>query len=89
MKLQPTPSTFAQRTLASMRRLVVVASICMAPFGWAQTDEALPAEPAPDKEPIAKQCEWACERWTKVCNVDPRGVYKCRRTCAKFGEVCE
>ena len=89
MKLKPTPSTFAQRMLTSMRRLVVVASVCMAPFVWAQTDEALPTEPAPEKETSAKQCEWACERWTKLCNVDPRGVYKCRRTCAKFGEVCE
>jgi len=37
----------------------------------------------------AKQCTWACLKWTKLCNVDPRGQYKCRRTCANFGEVCE
>ena len=36
-----------------------------------------------------KQCTWACLKWTKLCNVDPRGQYKCRRTCANFGEVCE
>ena len=36
-----------------------------------------------------KNCSWACLRWGKHCNVDPRGVYKCRRTCEKFGEQCE
>lgn len=37
----------------------------------------------------SKQCSWSCLKWSKLCNVDPRGVYKCRRTCANFGEVCE
>ena len=36
-----------------------------------------------------KNCTWACLRWGKMCNVDPRGVYKCRKTCEKFGEQCE
>jgi len=36
-----------------------------------------------------KQCTWACLKWTNLCNVDPRGVYKCRRSCANFGEICE
>ncbi len=35
------------------------------------------------------KCVHGCQRWGKVCNVDPRGVYKCRRTCEKFGEICE
>lgn len=40
----------------------------------------------PKKEPV---CVHGCQRWGKLCNVDPRGVYKCRRTCEKFGEICE
>jgi hypothetical protein len=34
-------------------------------------------------------CTWGCLRWGKFCNVDPRGVYKCRRTCERFGQQCE
>lgn len=49
--------------------------------------EALPGNAAPaDQEP---KCVHGCQRWGKVCNVDPRGVYKCRRRCEKFGEICE
>ncbi len=36
-----------------------------------------------------KHCEWACLRWEKQCNVDPRGVYKCMRVCGQFGQQCE
>ena len=35
------------------------------------------------------KCSHGCLRWGKFCNVDPRGVYKCRRRCEKFGEICE
>ena len=35
------------------------------------------------------KCMHGCLRWGKFCNVDPRGVYKCRRRCEKFGEICE
>ncbi|MEQ8662413.1 MAG: hypothetical protein RLW62_16480 [Gammaproteobacteria bacterium] len=35
------------------------------------------------------RCVHGCLRWGKVCNVDPRGVYKCQRRCEKFGEICE
>lgn len=35
------------------------------------------------------QCVQGCQRWGEACNVDPRGVYRCRRVCEKFGEVCE
>ncbi|MFT4560868.1 MAG: hypothetical protein ACI9BW_000605 [Gammaproteobacteria bacterium] len=42
-----------------------------------------------DTADATKQCTWACLKWSKMCNVDPRGVYKCRRTCANFGEICE
>ena len=33
-------------------------------------------------------CSWECLKWGKVCNIDPRGVYKCRRVCENFGERC-
>ena len=90
MKLMPTSPRRAQRILATARRLVAIACVCMGPaLLSAETNEPLPVEPEPANEPTGKQCEWACERWTKMCNVDPRGVYKCRRTCAKFGEICE
>ncbi len=36
-----------------------------------------------------KQCYNGCQRWGQLCNVDPRGVYKCQRRCEKFGEICE
>lgn len=35
------------------------------------------------------RCVHGCQRWGKVCNTDPRGVYKCRRICERFGEICE
>ena len=35
------------------------------------------------------KCFHGCLRWSKFCNVDPRGVYKCRRRCEKFGEIFE
>lgn len=37
----------------------------------------------------ARECTWGCLRWGRMCNVDPRGVYRCRRTCERFGEICE
>lgn len=82
-------SGLAHPVLAATRRLVVIACVCMAPLVSAQPDDPLPVETEPAQETTGKQCEWACERWTKMCNVDPRGVYKCRRTCARFGEICE
>ena len=46
---------------------------------------------APTPFPVeqAKQCYNGCQRWGQMCNVDPRGVYKCQRRCEKFGEICE
>ncbi len=44
--------------------------------------------PNPGAEP-GGQCVWACKRWEKRCNLDPRGEYDCRRQCADFGEICE
>ncbi len=89
MKLKPTSFIFAGQKSIRVRRLIAVACLCVTTFASAQADEPPPAEPEADRETAGKQCEWACERWTKMCNVDPRGVYKCRRTCAKFGEICE
>lgn len=89
MKLNPTSPMFAQRAGVRVRHLIAVACLYTATVVSVQADEPLPTDSAPDKETTGKQCEWACERWTKMCNVDPRGVYKCRRTCAKFGEICE
>lgn len=63
-----------------------------APCQAADPAQEAPAAPparetaAPAKEPV---CVHGCERWGKFCNVDPRGVYKCRRRCEKFGEICE
>ena len=34
-------------------------------------------------------CVHRCLLWSRSCNVDPRGRYKCPRRCEKFGEICE
>ena len=49
-------------------------------------DANVPAAAPPDKP---KQCYNGCQSWGQMCNVDPRGVYKCQRRCEKFGEICE
>jgi hypothetical protein len=47
------------------------------------------ATPAPLATPDGgTDCEWGCLRWSKQCNVDPRGVYRCQRMCTQMGEVC-
>ena len=46
-----------------------------------------PADAPPADPP--KQCYSGCQSWGQMCNVDPRGVYKCQRRCEKFGEICE
>jgi hypothetical protein len=59
------------------------------------TIEGIPAtvtEPgavAPAEDAQGKECTWGCLRWDNLCNVDPRGNYKCRRSCSQFGKVCE
>lgn len=91
MKLQASSPNLAQRAAVRLRHLVVLVLACLCTVACvsAQVDESQKTAPRPTGETTGKQCEWACERWTKMCNVDPRGVYKCQRTCAKFGEVCE
>ena len=72
--------------------VVLFATLLMATPAVAADNDADNRTPAPsptagqDAEP---KCVHGCQRWGKVCNVDPRGVYKCRRTCEKFGEICE
>ncbi|MDP6182669.1 MAG: hypothetical protein QF609_02520 [Gammaproteobacteria bacterium] len=90
---QPIPKIPAQRgrLRGPLALGLAVAFSCAAPLNAADR----PSVPSPDDEATntagdaAKQCTWACLKWTKLCNVDPRGVYKCRRACADFGEVCE
>ena len=53
--------------------------------------EAAARVAAPAAAPVdkPKQCYNGCQSWGQMCNVDPRGVYKCQRRCEKFGEICE
>lgn len=55
--------------------------------GTADATPVTPQAPAPAEQ--NKQCFNGCQRWGQMCNVDPRGVYKCQRRCEKFGEICE
>lgn len=54
-----------------------------------EADAATVMAPSPRPVEPAKQCYNGCQRWGQMCNVDPRGVYKCQRRCEKFGEICE
>ncbi|MGE0484677.1 MAG: hypothetical protein AB7Q81_11095 [Gammaproteobacteria bacterium] len=60
-----------------------------APLAVAESTEHQPASTSTTGKEDEPRCVHGCERWGKVCNVDPRGVYKCRRICEKFGEICE
>ncbi|MGR8921210.1 MAG: hypothetical protein ACU85V_16460 [Gammaproteobacteria bacterium] len=55
----------------------------------AAEDDAGEATPPAAGQPEEKKCVHGCQRWGKHCNVDPRGVRKCRRVCERFGEICE
>lgn len=54
-----------------------------------EADAATVTAPSPRPAEQTKQCYNGCQRWGQMCNVDPRGVYKCQRRCEKFGEICE
>jgi hypothetical protein len=92
----PDPSITA--ILRSAARCVMLALLLASSVG-VSADQPAPAsagsaspaqEGAPGtKDEDAPRCVHGCERWGKMCNVDPRGVYKCRRVCEKFGEICE
>ena len=57
------------------------------PKTGAEVDAPMPAAAAaPAKAP---KCYNGCINWGQMCNVDPRGVYKCQRRCEQFGEICE
>lgn len=72
-------------------------AVCLAgePDGTKQKAETPPADKPRAGDLVlphddnGKHCEWACLRWEKQCNVDPRGVYKCMRVCGQFGKQCE
>lgn len=96
MSVSPSPS---RRWLERMARLgallallatsaVVTAQTDTAPAGGTGTPAPADSTTAP-AEPAPTQCIHGCQRWGKMCNIDPRGVYKCYRRCEKFGEICE
>lgn len=54
-----------------------------------KTGAAADAPAAASSVEHAPKCYQGCARWGQMCNVDPRGVYKCQRRCEKFGEICD
>ena len=46
-----------------------------------------PAISSPAAAPVEqpKQCYSGCQSWGQMCNVDPRGVYKCQRSGRRRG----
>ena len=76
----------------TIRQLTVVFVLStMAVTASAESEnEPVPTDRASaEAKDSAPKCVHGCQRWGKACNVDPRGVYKCRRRCEKFGEICE
>lgn len=71
---------------------VVFVALLACALGAAAAESTPPTASAGQQQSQGKdepRCVHGCQRWGKVCNVDPRGVYKCRRVCEKFGEICE
>lgn len=58
-----------------------------APAAATISEAATSAAPQPAAE--ATDCPLACLRWGRFCNIDPRGIYKCQRTCESFGPDCD
>jgi hypothetical protein len=85
----------ARRLLPAVAAVALIAlfALCVSAIAVAAESDTDPLHvPRPtgtDEGAAGKQCIWECQQWTKLCNVDPRGVYSCRRSCARFGEVCE
>lgn len=48
---------------------------------------ATPTTQSEEKE--GQTCTWACLKWGRICNIDPRGIYQCHRNCERFGQQCE
>ena len=78
-----------RRVSDAASRLAAILLMCLA-LG-ASADERDRKTDAADSEATKEEvrCVHGCQRWGKVCNVDPRGAYKCRRRCEKFGKICE
>lgn len=59
------------------------------PNSAAEVDAPAVINPSAIPADQPKQCYSGCQSWGQMCNVDPRGVYKCQRRCERFGEICE
>lgn len=81
----PHPRRRPVRTLVA----AILFGLCSAVAAEPTSSATAPATPTTSTTTPAPQCVHGCQRWGKACNVDPRGVYKCRRICEKFGEICE
>ena len=73
----------------SLRYLCGLVLLCFTLGVSAADDRSRDASDQGSAKDETPKCFHGCERWGKVCNTDPRGVYKCRRICEKFGEICE
>lgn len=87
------PKNLLRASARNARTWLLLCLLCLLSAGVAAA-ETDAAAAAPTTQPAApadkpKQCYNGCERWGQMCNVDPRGVYKCQRRCEKFGEICE
>ena len=82
------PKSWLAFSLLTLFSFGALAADLNAPKSGAEADApAVPAPAVPADKP--KQCYNGCQSWGQMCNVDPRGVYKCQRRCEKFGEICE
>ena len=75
--------------LLILANLAALAADINTPNTGREADTATVTAPSPRPVEQAKQCYNGCQQWGQMCNVDPRGVYKCQRRCEKFGEICE
>lgn len=90
------PHAICRRARLCLGAGLLAAAGC-ATVGQAPAPSSNAAAPAAASTPAAtsapadkpKQCYNGCQQWGETCNVDPRGVYRCQRRCAKFGEICE
>ena len=79
------------RNCKAVAMVALLALLCLFPVTAvvAAEDAVSDGQPPATAEKQEPKCVHGCERWGKVCNVDPRGAYKCRRRCEKFGKICE
>ena len=74
---------------ASAALLLLLLTLAAGATEPARDGQARQPTPNAQQAPAQPRCVHGCLRWGKVCNVDPRGVYRCQRRCEKFGEICE